>query len=118
MMRGARIFVCAAAAGVAGCEAPMRLQPGTSGLIIHVRAEPKKGYLPPVPVGNANDPYAAPGAGAAPAESGRFQRIDYDALEDIVVWVQSHDRSAPAVTPPVVTINVPPRPPASVPVFA
>ena len=98
--------IAAFACGIVGCEAPMRLQPGMAGLIVRVRAEPKTGYVPPGTTAGS-DPYASPNQASAQVEFGRFERIDYDALSDIVVWAAPRDARPPAVTPPVVTVDVP-----------
>jgi len=72
-----------------GCEAPVRIQPGFSALRVAVRAKPKAGYVAPSSGSPSDDPYgfrSTPDGGTE--EAGPFERVDYDHLGDIVVWLE------------------------------
>ena len=88
--------VIAATLSSVGCQNV----PKGSGVLVTVRAEPKKGYVPP------EDPdQGYGGTDSAPAQpmGHAFHRIDYHRLDGVLVWVEPLDdaarSSAATVTP-------------------
>jgi hypothetical protein len=82
---------------LAGCEAPMRLAPGTAGLRVEVRATPKSGFS------EGGEGYLAEESGPS---QGAYARVDYARLRDIVVWLEPGGTS-PAPPPPALHLDIP-----------
>lgn len=108
----------------AGCSAPIPIRPGLSAVRIEVRATPKQGYMKrSAPVGTGYDTYGmSSDRGYEPRETGPFARVDYRALDDIVVWIEprldavSFD-SARDDPPVVIMVNPPSTQHLDVPLF-
>jgi hypothetical protein len=91
-----------AAIGIAGCarralEPP---RPGTANVVLEVGAKPKAGtakQFARVPVYDA-----APRRAVA---AGQFERVDYSALGDIIVWLEPAPENAPPFPPIVVSVE-------------
>ena len=87
--------------------------PKGPGVLVTVRAEPKKGYIPP------DDPdQGYGGTDSAPAQPAghAFHRIDYHRLDGVLVWVEPLDdaarSSAATATPMNAVVEVDPAKPA------
>lgn len=108
-------------AALAGCEAPVKIQPGLSGVRITVQAKPKSGYQRPMAAASGVDPYgmsAPPAADDDVPQTGAFALVDYDHLDDIVVWLEPQDRVTPNALPPEITLDVATPDPAGPPLLA
>jgi hypothetical protein len=70
--------------GILGCQATPRPSPGMAALRVNVVAEPKAGAKPAGESGAGYD--GAPGA--ASYGEGAFERVNYSALDEIVVWAE------------------------------
>ncbi len=81
-----------------GCEAPVRVQPGLSAIRIRVQAHPKAGYREPV-----EDSY---GTSEGVPNAGPFVRVDYSALDNIVVWIEPAEGAAAPPGPPPVVLSI------------
>lgn len=80
----------------AGCQAPLSIPAGRSAIRVRFDAVAKKGYREPSSAAYSSD--------YAPANVGAFERVDYRALHDLVVWVEpADDQQRPA--PPEVVIE-------------
>jgi hypothetical protein len=92
------IVVVVAVFALAGCQAPLKPMPGMSAVRINVRAVPKIGR--PAPGKPGYDQMAEPG-------SGSLERVNYDELGDIVVWLEPIDVTRvapPGGVPPVIDL--------------
>lgn len=90
--------------GLAGCQSEPTPSPGMSGMSIRVIAEPKSGVRD---AGGGVKVYDAP----VVKEQGQFEKVDYSALDDIVVWAEPVSASAP-VNGAAVTVSVDAHKPA------
>lgn len=99
--------ICVAFVSV-GCSAPVRIAPGLSALRVKIIAEPKTGYRMPsrASVGGAYD--SDYDSSASTGDGTQFERVNYRALEDVVVWIEpeSHVQLSPLPS----SINVPVAP--------
>lgn len=101
--------ILAASAMALSCGACMEpLRPGMSGCRIRVRAIPKEGYVAPFQAPGASDVYSERGNSGDDADSGEFTRVDYDDVEDVVVWLEPRVQasSQPAIPPTWVELDV------------
>jgi hypothetical protein len=87
-----------------GCQSEPAPSPGMSGVSIRVVAEPKAGVKD---AGGGVKVYDTP----AVKEQGQFEKVDYAALDDIVVWVEPVSPSGP-VRASAVTVSVDVQKPA------
>jgi hypothetical protein len=87
-----------------GCQSEPAPSPGMSGVSIRVVAEPKAGVKD---VGGGVKVYDTP----VVKEQGQFEKVDYSALDDIVVWVEPVSPSAP-VGSSVVRVSINAQKPA------
>jgi len=87
---------CASTGGSAGSAKPT--DTSLSGLVVTVRAEPKAGFHD---ASEQSGVYDAPSINVNPA----YTRLNYDALEDVVVWVET-PAIATKVQPKPVEIDV------------
>ena len=83
-------------AACVGCEAPVRIQPGLSAIRLTIQAEPKTGYSRPVTRAESEDFYATQAPDESVPSSGAYALVDYDRLENIVVWVEPLGSAAAA----------------------
>ncbi|MCK6484277.1 MAG: hypothetical protein HUU22_10075 [Phycisphaerae bacterium] len=114
-------MLIALAAALAGCEAPVKIQPGLSGARITIQAKPKSGYHRPVAGVSGVDPYGMSTPASVDDEvpqTGAFALVDYDHLDDIVVWLEPQNRVTPDAVPPDITLDVATPDPAGPPLFA
>jgi hypothetical protein len=102
-------LLLATALSSVGCQSV----PKGPGVLVTVRAEPKKGYVPP------EDPDQGYGGtdSAPPQPAGHaFHRIDYHRLDGVLVWVEPLDdaarSSAATATPMNAVVEVDPAKPA------
>ena len=125
MNRGWRLswFVVTTIVG-AGCRAPVQIRPGLSAVRIEVRATPKRGYVgPSAQIGPGGDAYGMEFESATgPREAASFERVDYRALDDIVVWIEPRSdavasESAQDEPPVVITVSAPSAQHLDVPLF-
>ncbi|MCP4250447.1 MAG: hypothetical protein GY778_25675 [bacterium] len=96
-------------AACVGCEAPVRIQPGLSAIRLSIQAEPKTGYRRPVSSTTGDDVYEDEAPGASVPTSGAYALVDYDRLENIVVWMEPQGAGAPdasEVQPATVSIDL------------
>ncbi len=85
-------------AACVGCEAPVRIQPGLSAIRLSIQAEPKTGYRRPVAWAD-RDVYDTE-APSEPAPASRaYALVDYDRLENIVVWVEPQGAATGTAAP-------------------
>jgi len=88
---------------VTGCQSGPAPIPGMSALRVNVIAEPKAGVKDPrtaITVYDTQD-----------KERGAFERVDYSALDEIVVWVEPINKTPAGPLAPI-TIDVNPQKPA------
>jgi predicted component of type VI protein secretion system len=82
-----------------GCQSAPHLAPGMSGLRISVIAEPKAGVKDPAAAVKVYDTPTA-------RQEGAFERVDYSALHQIVVWAEPAFPTQHKVILTPVTVNV------------
>jgi hypothetical protein len=97
---------CAKGSGSSSSSPPVPLQAGMAAVDVHVVAEPKRGLDPAF-----NDPGSAYGPGGA---VGVFQQIDYENVQNIVVWIEPAVNGASLPAPPETTISIGDHPGAAV----
>lgn len=91
---------------VTGCESSPR-STSTSAVNVHVVAKPKAGTPERFTHVAVYDAAPAPAAAA----TGTYERVDYNNLSDIIVWLEPVVPTSP-VTPPPHTMNVDPQKPS------
>jgi hypothetical protein len=86
-MRHFALFIASISFLVSGCQTVAPPSPGMAGVHINVVAEPKKG-APETSVSVYDVPVARDSG------SGAFEHVDYSALDEIVVWVETMSAGA------------------------
>lgn len=104
------LLVSLAALLVIGCQSALRPAPGMAALRVKVVAEPKAGSKL---AERAPAVYDHPGMTATP-EKGAYETVDYDNVDDIVVWLEPGAGAAAA--PRTIDVNPAHSSPAVVPV--
>jgi hypothetical protein len=103
----AKIVVVCMAAACVGCSAPVKIAAGMSALRVRVVAEPKAGYRMPGRV-KASGAYGAYRVSSASTSQGRqFERVNYRALEGVVVWIEGESESNVQPASPSASVDVP-----------
>ncbi len=104
-MKYAAFLLTSIFAMLAGCQTATPPIAGMAALQVKIIAEPKTG----APSGDAYvSEYDTPIAPAGP-----FERVDYDALDDIVVWVESNAADEFFRTPDPIDVHIDPSKPAA-----
>ena len=99
---------------LAGCESVPAPAPGTAALRLMVVAEPKTGAVAANTHVSVYDSATATGYGPSGGSGGDFERVDYPALSEIVVWLEPID-STKAANPdhPSTPVEIDPQKPAT-----
>jgi len=93
-------------ASAPGCSSGPKIAPGKSAAEIAIKAEPKKGYHPPSDpasyAGGTADQLSSPSA-----PGGQMALLDYNALYNIVVWLEPVSGAVPSSTPQSIALGSP-----------
>jgi hypothetical protein len=91
---GSTLLFVLVSLALTGCQTTPPPAPGMSTLRLSVVAEPKTGVATADTNVSTYDEYG--GSAAAAKSTGPFEHVDYDALDDIVVWIEPAAASATA----------------------
>jgi hypothetical protein len=83
--RSCAVFLGLIVLFLGACAPTSKVSPGLATLQVMIRPEPKAGYKMP-----GSSEY-----GGASEHSGPYARVDYDELEDIIVWLEADQDSKP-----------------------
>src|SRR5436853_7863892 len=84
-MKNHRVLITAMMLGLAGCQGAPRPASGMASVRVKVLAEPKAGVKAPAEVLRV---YDTPRSYGSAGGGGDYERVDYSALDEIVVWVE------------------------------